>query len=81
MRYWDFIGAETFEETIQRAYITSFMITYGYAKMEIYPLEDEVYIKPNKEPAPLTKKKNVVSMPFPISREDWEKWRKNVKEK
>ena len=80
MRYWDFIGAETFEETIQRAYITSFMITYGYAKLEIYPLEDEVYIKPNKKPAPLTKKKNVVSMPFPISREDWEKWRKNVKE-
>jgi len=79
IRYWDFIGADTFKETVQRAYLTSFMVTHGYAKLEIYPLEDEVYIKPNEKPVPLTKKKRVVSIPFPISREDWIKWKK-VKE-
>lgn len=76
IRYWDFILSETFEETIQRAYIASFMITYGYASLEIYPLEDEIYIKPNEKPTSLTRKKNVVSVPFAISREEWEKRRK-----
>ncbi len=81
MRYWDFIGAETFKETVQRAYLTSFMVTHGYAKLEIYPLEDEVYIKPNEKPAPLTQKKHVVSVPFPISREDWIEWKKERERK
>ncbi len=44
--YWDFIGAETYEETVQRAFMTSFLITYGYATLEIYPLEEETFIKP-----------------------------------
>jgi len=75
MLYWDFIGAETFEETMWRAYFTSFLVTYGYASLEIYPFENKVYIKPNEKPVPLSKKRNVVSVPFSISFEEWKKWR------
>jgi hypothetical protein len=74
IRYWDFIGAETFDETVRRAYLTSFLVTYGYATMEVDRLEEEIFIKPYKKPAPLTGKKQVISLPVSISFEDWMKW-------
>ena len=46
INYWDFIGADTYEETVQRAFLTSFLVTYGYATLEIDRLEEEVFIKP-----------------------------------
>ncbi len=42
--YWDFVLAPTYEETIYRAYLTSFLVTYGYAAMEIDPLKEDVLI-------------------------------------
>lgn len=74
IQYWDFIGAKTYEETVHRAYITSFLITYGYASLEIIPLEEEIFIKPLKEP---TEKldKQAVSIPISFSFEEWKKWK------
>jgi len=73
--YWDFIGAETYEETVQRAYLTSFLVSYGYATFEIHPLEEEIYVKPFKKPVSLTNKKNVTSIPISVSIEEWTKWK------
>ncbi|MGB9960339.1 MAG: hypothetical protein ACPLKQ_07470 [Candidatus Bathyarchaeales archaeon] len=76
IRYWDFVGAETYEETVQRAFMTSFLVTYGYATLEVRPLEEEIYIKPYEKQVRLTAKKQLVSVPIAITIEDWEKWKR-----
>ena len=76
--YWDFVGAETYEETVQRAFMTSFLITYGYATLEIHPLEEEMFIKSNEKPETKVSKKQLVSIPIAVSMEDWSKWKKGT---
>ena len=80
IRYWDFIGAESYEETVKRAYMTSFLVTYGYATLEIYPLEEEIYIKPFDKPIKTTDKEQLASYPIPISQDEWLRWRKRREE-
>jgi hypothetical protein len=75
VRYWDFIGAETYAETVRRAYLTSFLVTYGYATLEIHPLEEEIFVKPFDKPESLLGKKQVTSIPLSIGVEEWQKWR------
>jgi len=72
--YWDFIGAETYGETIQRAYLTSFLVTYGYASLEIRPLEEKIFLKPNEAPVSKTDAQPF-SFPIPVSYERWRQWR------
>jgi hypothetical protein len=74
--YWDFVGAETYEETVHRAFLTSFLVTYGYATLEIHPLEEEIFIKPNEKPITKIGKKQLVSIPITVSQEEWVKWKK-----
>jgi len=76
IRYWDFVGAETYEETVHKAFMTSFLVTYGYATLEIYPLEEEIFIKPHEKPMTKIGKKQLVSIPIAVSAEDWMKWKK-----
>jgi hypothetical protein len=76
IRYWDFIGAETYEETVQRAFMTSFLVTYGYATLEIHPLEEEIFIKPYEKQTTNIGKKQLVSIPIAVSAEDWMKWKR-----
>ncbi|MBC7130191.1 hypothetical protein H5T51_03080 [Candidatus Bathyarchaeota archaeon] len=75
IRYWDLIGAKTYEETVHKAFIASFLVTYGYADLEIHPLEMEIYIKPHENPVKRKTGKQLVSIPISISREEWKKWR------
>ncbi len=77
--YMDFVGADTYEETVQRAYITSFLITYGYATLEIIPLEDEIYISPLEEPSAKLSKQ-AMSVPIALSFDSWQKWKRGEKE-
>ena len=74
--YWDFIGSDTYDETVQRAFLTSFLITYGYATLEIDRLEETVFIiafeKPRKEA--LTEQSTSVALA--VSVEDWQKWKR-----
>jgi hypothetical protein len=76
LRYWDFIGAGTYEETVQRAFLTSFLITYGYATLEIRPLEEEIFIKPFKTPLAKVGTEQSISVPIAVTYENWQKWKR-----
>jgi hypothetical protein len=76
MRYWDFVGAETYEETVQRAFMASFLITYGYATLEIRPLEEELFIKPFEKPVASIATKQSISIPISVSYDNWQKWKR-----
>jgi len=74
--YWSFIVADTYEDTIYRAYLTSFLVTYGYADMEINPIEEEAFLIPYKEQKVTILKKQSVSIPIAIDRDQWKSKRK-----
>ena len=63
--YWDFVGADTYEETVERAFLTSFLITYGYATLEIHPLEEEIFIQPFEKPSTKI-----------LTQQNWQKWKR-----
>jgi len=75
--YWDFVGADTYEETVRRAYMTSFLVTYGYATFEVHRLEEEIFITPFSKPRSLLGKKQVISVPVSVSIEEWRRWRES----
>ncbi len=75
MHYWDFVGMDSYEETLQRAYMTSFLVTYGYATLEVNRLEEEVHIRPFKKPVTRIGKKQQISVPVSISYEEWKRWK------
>jgi len=79
IRYWDFIGADDYLETVRRAYMTSFLVTYGYATLEIYRLEEEIFVLPFEKPESLVGKKRVMSVPISIGVEEWRKWKEGVR--
>jgi len=70
--YWSFIKADTFDETVKRAYLASFMVTYGYASVEQDLLEEETYLIPFEEPQEDSEIQGK-SITIPI---DYDKWRK-----
>jgi hypothetical protein len=74
--YWDFIGAETYEETVQNAFLTSFLVTYGYATLEIDRLEETIFILPFNEPRIEALTVQSTSVPIAVSFEDWQKWKR-----
>jgi hypothetical protein len=76
IRYWDFVGAETYEETVQRAYMASFLITYVYATLEIKPLEEEIFIKPFEKPLQEIAMQQSISIPIAVTVDDWQKWKR-----
>jgi len=73
--YWDFIGADTYEETVQRAFLTSFLVTYGYATLEIDRLEETIFILPHIEQHTEALTVQSTSVPIVVSCQDWQKWR------
>lgn len=75
--YWDFVGADSYEETVRRAYMTSFLVTYGYATFEVHRLEEEIFIVPFSKPRSLLGKKQAVSVPVSVSIEEWRRWRES----
>ncbi|MEM3377973.1 MAG: hypothetical protein QXV09_04370 [Candidatus Bathyarchaeia archaeon] len=76
MPYWDFIGTDTYEETVQRAFLTSFLVTYGYATLEIHPLEETVFIKPLEKPVSKISTQQLISIPISVTYENWQKWKR-----
>lgn len=76
VEYWDFIFADAYEDTVVRAYLTSFLITYGYAALDVKPLEGEAFLTPQQKPREGTRKGRAVSVPLTIDREEWERVRR-----
>lgn len=76
MLYWDFIGADTYGETVERAFLASFLITYGYATLEIHPLEEEVFIEPFEKPLAKIGTQQSISIPIAVTYENWQKWKR-----
>jgi hypothetical protein len=79
LAYMDWVGADTYTDTVQRAYITSFLVTYGYATLEIIPLEEEIFISPLEEPG-MKLTKHAVSVPITLTFESWQKWKRGEKD-
>jgi hypothetical protein len=73
--YLDFVGADTYSETLNRAYLTSFLVTYGYATLQLVPLEEEVYIIPFMELQTEQAQKQMVSVPVSVSHKEWMNWK------
>jgi len=73
--YWDFVGADMYSETLRRAYMTSFIVTYGYATLEVHRLEEEMFLKPFEKPKSLLGEEQLVSIPVSVSVEEWMKWK------
>ena len=68
--YWEFVMADTYSETVRRAYLTSFMITYDYAKLEVDPLSRELVLRPRRKPRRRLRERGT-SVVIPISYEEW----------
>ncbi len=68
--YWKFITVKSFEETVIKAWLVSFLVSYGYATLEVKPLEEEIILRPLEKPQTL---EHVApsSVPISISREEW----------
>jgi hypothetical protein len=78
IEYWSFIGAESFRETARRAYLMSFLVTYGYATFEVDHMEEIIYIKPVETRNPIPKNSHIASFPISVGFEDWQKWREGA---
>lgn len=72
--YWDWVDADSFRDTIKNAWLTSFLVSYGYAMLEINPLEEEIVLEAREEKK-TPEEQTGTSVPISISYEDWKKRR------
>lgn len=76
MSYWDFISGRSFEDTVLKAWLVSFLVSYGYATLELKPLEEDITLKPLPKPEKL-EQASTFSVSIAISREEWLRRRKH----
>lgn len=76
--YWDFIGRDTFEETVIQAFLASFLVTYGYSQLESDPITGEIFLVPYEEPK-MTSGEPMLSFPISLTYEDWKRWKEGRK--
>src|SRR6266571_105701 len=64
--YWDFVRGRSFPETVAKAQIVSFLVSYGYADLE--EKNDKLVLLPRKQPQS-SRGGSTLSFPIPIRRE------------
>jgi len=74
-KYMEFISAETFEETVKRGYLLSFLIADGHVSVEAKPLSEEIFIEPMEG----NSDGEVKSLAISIEYEKWRRIRGNKK--
>jgi hypothetical protein len=67
VEYWKFVKGASYQDTVQRAYLVSFLVTYGYATLQLEG--DRMALVPNDEPSEKAAL-GAVSFPIPIPRQD-----------
>jgi hypothetical protein len=72
LEYRKFVYRDTYLESAMRAYLVSFLVTYGYADLRIDPLEGSIHIVPLKERVerPLAGRQ-MTSIPISLSYDEW----------
>lgn len=73
--YHEFVYAPSLDETIDRAYYVSFLLTYGYARLQ--RKGEQLILFPNRE---REHDKNLVSMPISIDKEEWSSWARKLQQ-
>lgn len=77
--YWDFISNESFEETVERSYLASFLVSYGWAALQIDPIQGDIFIQTLERNLHSQKDERLpTSIVLTISKEDWNR-RRNLK--
>jgi len=66
--YWNFIIRDTFEETLMRAYVLSFIVSNGFANLIINPIEETILIEVEGKQA---QRKGGKSIPISITYDKW----------
>ncbi|MFQ5711831.1 MAG: hypothetical protein ACE5GD_08655 [Candidatus Geothermarchaeales archaeon] len=69
--YWNFIDRDSYEETVRRAYMVSFLVSYGYATLRVKPLEEEITLEALHQKLEATDMVEISSIPIALSYEDW----------
>ncbi len=73
--YHDFIYAHEFEDSIKKAYLTSYLVSEGKAELEMNPIEEEVFISPCNANGKANTG-DVKSIPIALSYDDWLRWKR-----
>ena len=78
IEYHDFIYDDDFEDSVKKAYLTSYLVSEGKAELDIHPLEEEVIISPSNANGKANTGESR-SIPISLSYDDWVRWKKKQK--